>query len=87
MAQHQGRLRLDLVRSHRAVSMLRAVRAGRAHLLLGCEPGLFVDGLPCCDQFATGALVREGLVRAERPGRIGELVPAVLTPAGLLAVS
>lgn len=60
-------------------AVLRAVAAGRATLSLSCEPDLFVDGLCCCDQSCVHAMVRDGLIRPSRPGRIGERVPALLT--------
>ncbi|KDN18915.1 hypothetical protein [Amycolatopsis rifamycinica] len=68
--------------NHRMRAMLRAVGAGRARVSCSSEPDLFIDGLSCGDQFAAHALAHQGLVRAARPGRPGELVPAVLTPAG-----
>lgn len=66
----------------RIVAMLRAVSAGRAELSLSSEPDLFVDGLACSDQPAAHTLVRTGLIRAARPGRFGEHVPAILTSQG-----
>jgi len=51
------------------------------------EPDVFVDGLACCDQPRARALVHAGLLRATRPGRIGERVPAVLTEAGYSILS
>jgi hypothetical protein len=68
--------------NHRMLAMLRAVGAGRGHVSCSSEPDLFIDGLSCGDQFAAHALAHQGLVRAARPGRPGELVPAVLTTAG-----
>jgi hypothetical protein len=68
--------------THRALAVLRAAGTGRVHVSLSCEPDVFVDGLPCCDQPGARALVHAGLLRAVRPGRIGELVPARLTTAG-----
>ncbi|MGW3993578.1 hypothetical protein [Amycolatopsis sp. NPDC004772] len=68
--------------NHRMRAMLRAVGAGRARVSWSSEPDLFIDGLSCGDQFAAHALAHQGLIRAARPGRPGELVPAVLTPAG-----
>jgi|SRR6266540_3757697 hypothetical protein len=73
--------------THRAFAVLRAARAGRVHMSLGCEPDVFVDGLACCDQPRARALVHAGLLRATRPGRIGERVPAVLTEAGYSILS
>ncbi|WP_206794677.1 hypothetical protein [Amycolatopsis sp. MtRt-6] len=68
--------------TRRAVNMLKAVRDGRAQLSLGCEPDLYVDGIPCCDQATARTLGRLGLIAANGPGRLGELVPAVVTKAG-----
>jgi hypothetical protein len=68
--------------TNRALAILRAARNERVHVSLSCEPDVFVDGLACCDQPGARALVHAGLLRAVRPGRIGELVPARLTGAG-----
>jgi hypothetical protein len=68
--------------THRVLAMLRAVGAGRAHLTCSAEPDLFVDGVPCCDQFTAHVLAHEGLVGPAQPGRPGQRVPAVLTRAG-----
>ncbi|MEV6903072.1 hypothetical protein [Amycolatopsis sp. NPDC051372] len=68
--------------SSRGIAMLRAVAAGRARVTCSAEPDLFVDGLPCCDQFTAHALAHEGLVRPARLGLLGQQVPAELTPAG-----
>ena len=68
--------------TNRALAVLRAARTDRVHVSLSCEPDVFVDGLACCDQPGARALVHAGLLRAGRPGRIGELVPAQLTDAG-----
>ncbi|WP_033294848.1 hypothetical protein [Amycolatopsis jejuensis] len=68
--------------THRGIAMLRAVAAGRGRLTGSCEPDLFVDGLPCCDQFTAHALAHAGLLRAVCPGPAGQPVPAELTPAG-----
>jgi hypothetical protein len=79
-------LGMDAIRtgelSSRAVAMLRAVAAGRAGLTCSVEPDLYVDGLPCCDQFTARTLTRAGLIRPGRLGAIGQRVPATLTPAG-----
>ncbi|MEV6443269.1 hypothetical protein [Amycolatopsis sp. NPDC051716] len=68
--------------NHRVRAMLRAVGAGRGRVSCSSEPDLFIDGLSCGDQFAAHALAHRGLVRAARPGHPGQLVPAILTPAG-----
>lgn len=69
--------------SHRAMAILRAVAAGRADMVYSAEPDLFIDGLPCCDQFAAHELAHLGLVRPSHPGRVGQRIPARLTPTGL----
>jgi hypothetical protein len=63
-------------------AILRAVSAGRAELICGCEPDLVIDGLGCCDQYTAHRLARAGLIRPAVPGAIGERVPAELTVAG-----
>ncbi|MCR6486734.1 hypothetical protein M8542_28295 [Amycolatopsis sp. OK19-0408] len=70
------------VLNHRMLAMLRAVAAGRGRVTCSSEPDLFIDGLSCGDQFAAHALAHLGLIRPARPGLVGELVPATLTPAG-----
>ncbi|OAP21704.1 hypothetical protein [Amycolatopsis sp. M39] len=50
--------------TRRGISMLRAVAAGRGRLTCGCEPDLFVGGLPCGDQFTAHALARRSAARA-----------------------
>ncbi|GAA3038872.1 hypothetical protein [Actinokineospora globicatena] len=71
--------------SHRARAMLRAVAEGRAHLASGTEPDLYIDGVPCCDQFTAHLLTHDGLITATH-GRFGELVPATITEAGATAL-
>ncbi|MEU5694240.1 hypothetical protein [Actinosynnema sp. NPDC020468] len=73
--------------SGRARSMLRAVAAGRAELSGGSEPDLYVDGLPCCDQSASHALVHQGLLRPRSAVRLGERVGAELTEEGRAAIA
>lgn len=73
--------------TRRAVNMLKAVRDGRAQLSLGCEPDLYVDGIPCCDQATARTLGRLGLIAANGPGRPGDLVPAVVTDEGRNALA
>lgn len=68
--------------SHRARAILRATYSGRVQVSLSCEPDIFIDGLAFSDQPAARTLVHAGLLRASRPGRIGERVPARLTNAG-----
>ena len=69
--------------TRRAVNMLRAVHDGRAQLSFSCEPDLYVDGIPCCDQVTARVLGRLGLIAPALPAAVGELVPAVVTEAGL----
>ncbi|MGX7826661.1 hypothetical protein ACTG9Q_16370 [Actinokineospora sp. 24-640] len=71
--------------SHRARAMLRAIAAGRAQLRCGREPDLYIDGVPCCDQFSAHELIHDGLV-ATGAGRFGQFVPAALTAAGSAAL-
>lgn len=73
--------------NYRARAMLRAIDAGRAQLTCSSEPDLFIDGLPCCDQFAAHDLVHQGLIRPGRPGLVGQRVPAQLTAAGRALVT
>lgn len=73
--------------THRARAMLRAVAAGRAHVSCSCEPDLYVDGLPCCDQFTAHTLATAGLIRELRPGSPGQRVPAELTATGRAALA
>jgi hypothetical protein len=73
--------------NHRVLAMLRAVDAGRAQVTRSAEPDLFVDGVPCCDQFTAHVLAHQGLVGPGRPGAPGQRVPAVLTAAGRALVA
>lgn len=73
--------------NHRALAMLRAILAGRAHLTCSREPDLFVDGVPCCDQFTAHSLTHAGLIEPVHRGTPGQLVPAMLTAAGRAAMS
>ncbi|QUQ65090.1 hypothetical protein [Kutzneria sp. CA-103260] len=68
--------------SHRALAMLRAVRAGRAELTASREPDFRVDGLACCDQAMARELVHAGLVATAGVGAKGAWLPAILTPSG-----
>jgi hypothetical protein len=65
----------------RHLAMLRAVAAGRAELTWSRVPDLYVDGRCCTDHAASAALVAAGLVTPAGPGRLGQRVPARLTPA------
>jgi len=72
--------------NRRALAMLRAVAQGRAQLACSAEPDLYIDGVPCCDQFTAHLLTHAGLI-TPATGRFGELVPATLSPAGTAALS
>jgi hypothetical protein len=73
--------------NHRALSMLRAIFAGRAQISCSAEPDLFIDGVPCCDQYLAHTLAHDGLVEPAHKGTWGELVPAALTAAGVAALN
>lgn len=66
--------------SYRAMAMLRAVAEGRAVMSISCEPDLFIDGMPCCDQMTAHALAHLGYLRAAADGA------AELTEAGRAAL-
>jgi hypothetical protein len=72
--------------SCRALAILRAVAIGRAEITCSSEPDLFVDGLPCCDQYTAHDLAHRALIVPVRPGRLGQRVRARLTPAGAAAL-
>jgi hypothetical protein len=55
---------------------------GRGQISCSSEPDLFVDGVPCCDQFTAHALTHDGLIRPGRLGLVGQRIPATLTGAG-----
>ncbi|MEV0081916.1 hypothetical protein [Saccharopolyspora sp. NPDC050642] len=74
------------VLNHRQLAMLRAVARGRAEITCSCEPDLYVDGLPCCDQGSARELVQTGLLRAAPPGASGGRVTAALTDLGRAAL-
>jgi hypothetical protein len=73
--------------NHRALSMLRAVVAGRAQISCSSEPDLFIDGVPCCDQYLAHTLAHDGFIEPACQGAVGVLVPAALTVAGAAALS
>lgn len=62
--------------------MLAAVAAGRAQVGCSCEPDLYVDGCPVCDQFTAHQLFGRGLIRPTVCGAVGQRVPAELTVTG-----
>lgn len=72
--------------NHRAISMLRAVVAGRAQISCSSEPDLFIDEVPCCDQYTAHTLAHAGLIEPTFRGGVGQLVPARLTAAGKAAL-
>lgn len=73
--------------NHRARSILRAVVAGRAHISRSSEPDLYIDGVPCCDQYLAHTLAHEGFIEPAYEGAVGALVPAALTDAGVAALA
>lgn len=77
-------LAVDVELSVRDRAILRAVEQGRAELVWGSEPDLFLDGRYCCDQSAVHRLVRAGLIAPARDAGVGERVSAVVTTAGRL---
>ncbi|UKD57592.1 hypothetical protein L3Q65_12975 [Amycolatopsis sp. FU40] len=74
--------RTDSELSCRALALLRVVAAGRAEITCSSEPDMFIDGVPCCDQYAAHALARRGLIVQTGPAELGKRVRARLTPAG-----
>ncbi|KAA9154830.1 hypothetical protein FPZ12_031215 [Amycolatopsis acidicola] len=58
------------------MSMLRAVAEGRARMSSSCEPDLFIDGVPCCDQMTAHALAHGGYIRLADDGTAAELTAA-----------
>lgn len=72
--------------SFRALAVLRAVAAGRAQLTASREPDLYIDGLAFSDQYTAHSLAHFGLIRIARPAAVGKRVPAILTPAGRMAM-
>ena len=79
--------RPDTGLNHRALAMLRAVVEGRAELSCSQEPDLFIDGVPCCDQFTAHDLAHDGFIEPAYTGTLGQRVPATLTAAGLAALA
>jgi hypothetical protein len=75
---------IDVELSARDRSILRAVAGGRAELVWGSEPDLYLDGRFCCDQSAVHRLVRTGLIAPATEGAVGERLPALVTTAGRL---
>lgn len=72
--------------NHRALSMLRAIVAGRAQISCSAEPDLFIDGVPCCDQYLAHTLAHDGFIEPAYQGARGSLVPAALTDSGVAAL-
>jgi hypothetical protein len=75
---------VDVELSVRDRAILRAVERGRAELVWGSEPDLYLDGRSCCDQSAVHRLVRAGLIAPATEGTVGQRIPAVITTAGRL---
>jgi hypothetical protein len=75
---------VDVELSVRDRAILRAVAHGRAELVWGSEPDLYLDDRFCCDQSAVHRLVRAGLIAPAVEGGIGQRLPAVITTAGRL---
>lgn len=69
--------------SDRALSMLRAVRDGRAQFGPGPGADLYVDGIHCCDQEAAHGLAGLGLIRPACPAITGDRVRAIVTDQGI----
>ncbi|WP_409464911.1 hypothetical protein [Amycolatopsis sp. GA6-003] len=78
--------RTDPDLSCRALALLRVVAAGRAEITCSREPDMFVDGVPCCDQYTAHALAHRGLIVQTGPAVLGQRVRARLTPAGAAAL-
>jgi hypothetical protein len=68
--------------TNRDRAILKAVAAGRAEIVYGAEPDLFLDGRCCCDQAAAHRLAHAGLIAPLGLADIGQRVPATLTAAG-----
>jgi hypothetical protein len=75
---------VDVELSVRDRAILREVAHGRAELVWGSEPDLYLDGRFCCDQSAVHRLVRAGLIAPAVEGGVGQRLPAVITTAGRL---
>lgn len=73
--------------NHRERAMLGAVAGGHAEISCSCEPDLFVDGIPACDQMTAHRLAHLGFLAPARPGRPYERVPASLTSVGRVALA
>ena len=71
-----------LALTHRDRAILRAVAGGTAELTGGSQPDLLLDGRCCCDQMAARRLAHAGLIVGNASARLGQRVPARLTPAG-----
>jgi hypothetical protein len=73
------------VLSDRAAAILRTIAQGRATISSSCEPDLFVDGLPCCDQQTVRGLARAGLLT--RTEHADAIAPVRLTALGAAALA
>lgn len=75
----------SVIRSGRDRALLKAIAAGRCQFRGGCEVLLLVDGLVFADFSVARRLIDDALVVAPDPAV--PLAPAVLTPAGIMALS
>jgi hypothetical protein len=66
----------------RVLAILRAVASGRVEMTCSCEPDMYIDGLPCCNQYGTHDLALPRTPEPVRPGLPGRRVPARLTVKG-----
>jgi hypothetical protein len=75
---------VDVELSVRDRAILREVAEGRAELVWGSEPDLYIEGRSCCDQSAVHRLVRAGLIAPAVEVAVGRRIPATITTAGRL---
>jgi hypothetical protein len=75
---------VDVELSVRDRAILREVAEGRAELVWGSEPDLYIEGRSCCDQSAVHRLVRAGLIAPAVEVAVGRRIPAAITTAGRL---
>jgi hypothetical protein len=75
---------VDVELSVRDRAILREVAGGRAELVWGSEPDLYIEGRSCCDQSAVHRLVRAGLIAPAVEVAVGQRIAATITTAGRL---
>jgi hypothetical protein len=75
---------VDVELSVRDRAILREVADGRAELVWGSEPDLYIEGRFCCDQSAVHRLVRAGLIAPAVEVAVGRRIAATITTAGRL---